>query len=145
VEHPEDLAQLYFGYEQMYNKANSQVVSLGTESLELAQLTFDKTTHGSYCALVFGLLQKLSLLMDVELQEFYSLTQVHTLLLYGIEQSSVGLSDPSTPPSAFLATGRLLEAGAKRLFSVGNLKPQTHKSSKTPKTKKPNLKEVEIK
>lgn len=118
VEQLEDLKQLYFAYEQLYQPKNTQLVSVASPVPDLGQARFALDEGGAHSQLVFELIKALAQTSNVDLGEFCTLSRASTLLLYGIEHKSRGLQDPTTSPGTFKVVAELLELGAERLFSV---------------------------
>lgn len=113
VENLEDLKQLYFAYETLYKGDNNYVVTINDFIPDFGKLNLDISQSSSYCEALFYLLQDL----DQAHEDVLSKSNLPTLLLYGIEAKTQGLSAKSVNISTFLAVASLLKLGATRLFN----------------------------
>ncbi len=119
VDNLEDLEQLYFGYEPLYQSSNSHLITLNHFIPDFGTLSLDLDEPMSYCEALYFTWRNLDLKTDVEIEGWLS-ADVASLLLYGIEHKSQGLQGPNTAATTFLAVGELLQAGAKRLFQLAS-------------------------
>lgn len=120
VENLEDLKQLYFAYETLYKGDNNYVVTINDFIPDFGKLNLDISPSSSYCEALFYLFQDL----DQAHEDVLIKSNLSTLLLYGIEAKTRGLSSNSANISTFLAVASLLKLGAMRLFNKANQLPK---------------------
>lgn len=112
VDSLEDLEQLYFAYESLYQGSNSHLVTLNNFIPDFGTLALDMSEASSYCEAVYLVLRQLT----EAAEEVWLDEDLAGLLLYGIESKTKGLQVQGIKAETFLAVGELMKAGAKRLF-----------------------------
>lgn len=100
----EELEQLYFGYEKLYQ--DSAVIAINEYQTSFGTVKYDLEESTSYSELVAVLMNETELVIDQE-----SATQ----LLSGIEQESKGFRSPKTSADTFEVVAKLMRLGAVRL------------------------------
>jgi len=113
VHNLEDLDQLYFGYEPLYE--NAFVVTLNSFKTALGNLQFDLSGTSSLSETLVGLLSGL----DIPLTETMA-----TDLLLGVESATERLQSFAASADTFEVVAKLLRAGAKR-EKYQNTQPKT--------------------
>ena len=114
----EKLDHLYFGYESLYSGLNNQLVTINNFLPDFGNLNLDISGRTSYSEAVFYLFKEMARLRDLDLTDLLAKTEVPTLLLFGIEEKTRGLSSRTATADTFLAVGELLKMGARRVFKV---------------------------
>lgn len=137
VDDLEELEQLYVGYENLYQQQNTRVVTLHDFIPDFGTLNLDISGYSSYSEAVFVLLQQLDSSLDLDL---LAKSELPTLLLYGIDEATQGLSAPELQAHTFAHVAALLNLGASRLFVQSSQvkSPKKSSSSKFPKSSKTN-------
>lgn len=114
VDSLDDLQQLYFGYENLYQSSNSHLVTLNNFIPDFGTLALDMSEASSYCEAAYFILRDLAVGQKKELVWLDS--NLASLLLYGIESKTQALQNDDLTSETFLAVGELMKLGAKRLF-----------------------------
>ncbi|HPS40789.1 MAG TPA: hypothetical protein PLQ50_02160 [Candidatus Woesebacteria bacterium] len=134
VENLEDLAQLYFTYENLYKSNSNHLVTINNFIPDFGNLNLDISSTSSYCEALFYLLQDL----EQNSQDILAQGNLPTLLLYGIEYQSRGLQAADLNANTFLTVAALLKLGAVRLFKLNAPKIKVS-STKHMMQKKPTI------
>ena len=148
----EKLEHLYFGYENLYSGLNNQLVTINNFLPDFGNLNLDISGRTSYSEAVFYLFKEIALLRDLDLTDLLAKTEIPTLLLFGIEEKTKGLSSRTATAETFLAVGELLKMGARRVFkleskekAVEEKKTQEKAEAKVVSPKVPKTQKIEIK
>ena len=146
----ESLDHLYFGYESLYSGLNNQLVTINNFLPDFGNLNLDISGRTSYSEAIFYLLKEIANLRDLDLTDLLAKTEVPTLLLFGMEDKTKGLSSRTATAETFLAVGELLQMGARRVFKLDNPKKEEESQTKTSKKsvnspKAPKTQKIEIK
>ncbi len=108
----DELNQLYFGYESVYDSANVLMIGSSEPSYQCDRL--DTSAFSSVCELVYSLIALGSLFIDAD---------IATNLLAGIQYETNDFLDPRANAKTFESIARLLELGARR--KIGGFKDIT--------------------
>ncbi len=103
----EDLKQLYYGYEDVYQAAT--LVSFHNYKTPYASFAIDLSQISSACETLFQLMGKAGLSLNSE---------ISTNLLAGIQYETNNFVDPAADADTFEAVASLLRAGARRKAGV---------------------------
>ncbi|MFH2118616.1 MAG: hypothetical protein ABII10_02690 [Candidatus Paceibacterota bacterium] len=122
----EDLNQLYFGYESLYE--NAFVVTLNSFQPEIGTVQIDLSGTSSLSESLVGLLDGLEIPINEEMA---------TDLLRGIETNTQGLQSFSASAETFEIVAKLLRSGGRRTKKIINpIVHQSQKSHQKPKQQK---------
>lgn len=111
----DDLQQLYYGYEGLYEDANS--ISIARTATELGSLQVVPSDESSLSEIVTAILSALQLPVSPD---------TATNLLVGIEYATKGLTEPSVTAGTFESIANLLKAGGVRQsYTEHSKKPDT--------------------
>lgn len=125
----EELEQLYFGYEELYQ--NSAIVTLNNFLPDFGSLNLDITGSSSYAEAVFYLLKGLAGSLNLELSAWPQIDLIATLLLSALTLKTKHFASPQMKSESFLAVAELLQLGARRL----NLEEESAKTASKTKAK----------
>ena len=129
----EDLKELYFAHEELYQ--NTSLVTVNTFLPDFGTLNLDISGSIGYGEATFYLLKSLTNFLDIELSSFTHIEQITTLLLTGISLKTDQFSSKQMTANSFLAVAELLQLGAQRL-ELNKNEITKHKQKKSTAHKK---------
>jgi len=109
----EELEQLYFGYEELYQ--STAIVTLNNFLPDFGTLNLDITGSSSYGEAVFYLIKGLAGSLNLELSSWPQIDLIATLLLSALTIKSNHFSSAQMRSESFLAVAELLQLGARRI------------------------------
>ena len=109
----EDLAQLYYGYEDFYQ--NTAAVTFNNFIPDFGTLNLDISGSTSYCESLFYLLKNLLNIWQMDLFALEDADQIATLLLAGINLKTDNFTSLQMKAETFSAIAELLHLGGRRL------------------------------
>lgn len=101
----EELMQLYYGYENVYN--DTPIISFGTKHPDNATLQIEEP----------GVTSSVQWVKQLQHLAFPQTADSATNFLYGVEASTQGLTSQSVNAETFETVANLLRAGAERMYS----------------------------
>jgi len=115
----EELEQLYFGYEQLFQ--DSALINIASFESSVANINLDTSGTSSISENVVDLLESLGIELDAD---------IATNLLAGIEDRTDSFHSLSASPNTFEKAAKLLKIGARRIHRVQIEKTNIKLSSK---------------
>ena len=131
----EDLGQLYFGYESLYE--NAFVVTLNSFQPELGTVQIDLSGTSSLSESLVGLLDSLEIPINEEMA---------TDLLRGIETNTQNLQSFSANAETFEIVAKLLRSGGRRTKKIAkSINPRSQKINQVHKKNQSKTQDIVVK